>query len=86
MAEAIEWVSRIITVAIMMVAPGLGGFWLDQQWGTRYLGLAGFVIGLPCGMYYLLSITRVVAGSSGRDISGEHQTKDKIDRERDREE
>ena len=58
MAVAMQWVARIIASAVMMVLPGLGGQWLDQRWGTGFIGLAGFAIGLIAGMMYLIAATR----------------------------
>jgi hypothetical protein len=54
LALAIEWVAKITTVALEMVLPGLGGLWLDKQWGTPFLGLAGFALGLTVGIWHLL--------------------------------
>jgi hypothetical protein len=42
----------------MMCLPGLGGQWLDRLWGTHFIGLAGFVLGLVVGVAYLIAITR----------------------------
>lgn len=41
-ADATLWVSRILS----MIAPGLIGLWLDDRYGTRYLALAGLVVGV----------------------------------------
>jgi hypothetical protein len=38
MAEALQWVSRITTVALMMLLPILGGRKLDEMRGTGYAG------------------------------------------------
>ncbi len=57
-AEALEWVSRIFAVSLMMFLPGLGGQWLDKQFGTSFLTLVGFVFGLTVGVWYLLTLTR----------------------------
>ena len=57
MALAIEWVSRITTVALEMVVPGLIGQWLDHRWQTQFLGPAGFVLGVAAGMWHLLRMT-----------------------------
>jgi hypothetical protein len=56
MAVAIQWVAKITTVSLEMVLPGLGGVWLDKQWGTSFLGLAGFVLGLIVGVWHLLQM------------------------------
>ena len=58
LAEAVQWVSRITTVALEMVLPGLAGHWLDQRLGTGFLVLVGFVLGLTCGLWHLLAMTR----------------------------
>jgi hypothetical protein len=58
MAVALEWVSRITTAVLMMVLPGLGGQWLDEQWGTGFVALLGFAFGLTTGVWYLLQVTR----------------------------
>lgn len=34
MAVAMEWVSKITTVAVMMVLPAFAGYWADNRWGT----------------------------------------------------
>jgi hypothetical protein len=35
------WVSKITTVALEMILPGLAGLWLDSQLETRFLTLLG---------------------------------------------
>jgi len=51
---AMEWVSRIMAVALEMVLPGLAGQWLDQRWGTSFLALLGFAFGLTVAIWHLL--------------------------------
>ena len=63
---ALEWVSRITAVALVMVLPGLLGYWLDQKLGTGFLMLAGFVFGIVGGMYSLLALTGAVAKKASR--------------------
>ena len=58
MAVAMEWVARIFAATLMMSLPGLGGQWLDARWGTRFIGVTGFVLGLVSGMAYLIMATR----------------------------
>lgn len=62
MALAIEWVSRITTVALEMVLPGILGQWLDSKWGTGFLGLAGFAFGVSFGLWHLLRMTKTSPG------------------------
>ena len=52
------WVSRILAVAAVMVLPGLAGQWLDKRWGTGFVGMIGFALGLVLGMAYLLTMTK----------------------------
>ena len=58
MAVAMEWVSRITTISLEMVLPGIAGQWLDQKWGTSFLALAGFALGLTTGIWHLLAISK----------------------------
>ncbi|GIT30196.1 MAG: hypothetical protein Ct9H300mP1_22420 [Planctomycetaceae bacterium] len=47
-----------------IVLPGLLGHWLDRRWGTGFLALVGFGLGLVCGMQHLLSMTRMADGET----------------------
>jgi len=66
MAIAMQWVSRITTVVLEMVLPGLAGQWLDDRWGTGFLALAGFAFGLTLGIWHLLIMTREEGGHQNR--------------------
>ena len=68
MAIAVEWVSRILAVGLVMVVPAVVGLWLDGRWGTKFLVLVGLALGMVLGMWYLLLLTRVIAGT---DRSGD---------------
>jgi len=57
-AEAIHWVSRITSVALVMLLPILGGRWLDDRWKTQYWALIGLVVGLLVGLMQLLAIAK----------------------------
>lgn len=39
-----------------MILPGLGGHWLDERWGTEFLTLVGFGLGLTAGIWRLLQM------------------------------
>ena len=54
MAVALEWVSRITTVAFEMVLPGVAGWYLDRALGTFFFVLIGFGVGLVGGMWHLI--------------------------------
>ncbi|MGI9428434.1 MAG: AtpZ/AtpI family protein [Bythopirellula sp.] len=58
-AKAAAWVSRIITISIEMVVPGLLGYWLDGKLGTKFVFmLAGFVFGVTFAIKHLLKLTQ----------------------------
>ena len=54
-----DWATRIMTISLEMVLPGLVGYWLDTKLGTKALFmLAGFALGSLVAMKQLLSMTR----------------------------
>lgn len=69
MVEAMHWISRLTTVTMEIVLPGLLGHWLDSRWGTGFLALAGFGLGLVCGMQHLLKMTRMA--DDRKPVTGE---------------
>jgi len=60
-----EWVSKITTVALEMVLPGIGGRYLDQRFGTQHWALVGLVVGFSVGMWHLLQMTKVKPRAGG---------------------
>lgn len=58
MAEALNWVSRITTIGLMMVLPTVGGNKLDAWLQTNYWGPVGLVVGLAMGAWQLVLIAR----------------------------
>ena len=57
-AKAYHWASRIMTVALEMVVPGLLGLMLDHYLGTKAVFcLLGFAGGLTLGIWHLLKLT-----------------------------
>lgn len=68
-AKAAEWVSRVMTISMGMVLPGLAGYWLDQRLGTQVLFLLlGFVIG---GYLAFLQLRVIAATTKKRNESGQ---------------
>ncbi len=58
-ARAAEWSSRIMTICLEMVVPGLVGYWLDKKFGTKFVFmLLGFALGFAIAIKHLLYITR----------------------------
>jgi len=58
LALAMEWVTKITTVALEMVLPAIGGGYLDKRFGTKYWALVGVILGMVVGMWHLLQMTR----------------------------
>jgi hypothetical protein len=54
--EAMAWVSRIIAIGLTMFLPGVAGSWLDTQLGTRFIGPAGFALGLGTAITWLVQL------------------------------
>jgi F0F1-type ATP synthase assembly protein I len=58
-AKAAEWSTRIMTISLEMVLPGLVGYWIDTKLGTWFVFmLAGFVLGFVTAIKHLLYFTR----------------------------
>ena len=58
-AQAYHWASRVISIALEMVIPGLLGYWLDSRVGTAgFFTVCGFVLGMFLGMWHLLKIAK----------------------------
>lgn len=56
---AAAWASRIITVSVEMVIPGLVGLWIDGQLGTEILfAVVGFAAGMVGGIWHLLRMLK----------------------------
>jgi hypothetical protein len=58
-AKAYHWASRIMTVSLEMVVPGLVGlFVFDRFLGTEFVFcLLGFAGGLTLGIWHLIKLT-----------------------------
>jgi F0F1-type ATP synthase assembly protein I len=64
MAEATKWVSVVTTVVGVMTVPALGGMWMDNLLGTKYLfAILGVVFGFAGGMYCLLEMVKAKSGA-----------------------
>ena len=57
-AVASQWASRVMTVSLEMVLPGMFGYWVDQKLGTVVLFmLIGFVFGITAAIWHLIQMT-----------------------------
>ena len=77
MAWATEWATRIMTISLEMVLPGLAGYWLDQQLGTlAVFMLVGFALGCTAAVVHLIHLTRVTqAGKQNNNAVDESSKK-----------
>lgn len=53
-----QWLSRTLSVVIVMVAPGLVGMWLDKRFGTAIFGPVGFVLGMGLSTLVLVVLAQ----------------------------
>ena len=53
-SDASFWMGRVTT----MIAPGIFGLWADRKFGTTYLGLIGFLVGLTAGITQIVLRSR----------------------------
>ena len=66
LAIGMEWSSRVVTVSLEMVVPGVAGHWLDERLGTRALfTLLGFALGMFVAIRHLMQM--VSPASTDRD-------------------
>jgi len=58
-AKAYQWASKITTISLEMVVPGvLGYFVLDRYLGTKFVFcLLGFAAGMSFGIWHLVQFT-----------------------------
>ena len=60
--EGINWVSKITTVVLEMILPGVIGVWLDRRFETQFLALLGFAVGVPLGIGNLIRMAKKARG------------------------
>jgi F0F1-type ATP synthase assembly protein I len=57
-AVASQWASRVMTVSLEMVLPGMFGYWVDQKLGKEPLfTMIGFVLGVTAAIWHLIQMT-----------------------------
>ncbi|MCF7961846.1 MAG: AtpZ/AtpI family protein [Pirellula sp.] len=52
-------ISRAVSVMVLMVIPGVAGHYLDRWFGTRFLVLVGFVMGICLAVFGLLYVAKI---------------------------
>ncbi|MDZ4849476.1 MAG: AtpZ/AtpI family protein [Pirellulaceae bacterium] len=50
--------SRVIAVMVLMVLPGIAGYFLDGWLGTRFLIVVGFILGMILAIFGLINIAK----------------------------
>ena len=55
---ALDWVSRVLAICVVMILPGLGGQWLDRKFGTGFWAALGFVLGVVSGFTALILLVK----------------------------
>ncbi len=73
-AIAYEWVSRVTTIVGEMLLPGFVGLWLDKRWGTNYLTLSGFAVGLTVSIWHLLQLGKEASPTKKSDSTKKNHT------------
>ncbi len=66
-AFAWEWVSRVLSICVVMLLPGFGGRWLDQRLETDYWVIIGFAFGFFSGITALILLVKRDGGGARRD-------------------
>ncbi|HZZ70823.1 MAG TPA: AtpZ/AtpI family protein, partial [Pirellulales bacterium] len=64
-----EWVSRIIAIALEMVLPGVMGGWLDKKFGTGFISLTGFALGISIAIWHLTLLGKQKIGADASNHS-----------------
>ncbi len=59
-------ISRAVAVMVLMVIPGIAGHYLDRWFGTQFLVLVGFVIGICLAVFGLLYVAKIA------DLTAKH--------------
>lgn len=77
-AVALGWASRVMSVSIEMVLPGLLGLWLDYKLQTVVLfTVLGFGFGMALAIWHLLRMTATLQKSPKTKDSMEDQRRQK---------
>jgi F0F1-type ATP synthase assembly protein I len=50
--------SRVIAVMVMMMLPGVAGYFLDRWFGTRFLIVIGIILGLIIAIFGLIFVAK----------------------------
>ncbi len=69
-AKAMDWVSNITTISVMMVLPAWGGYYLDQWLGTVAVFLfLGMILGITAAGWQLYKLVQYRELQSERELA-----------------
>ena len=75
-AIASQWASRVMTVSLEMVLPGMFGYWIDRKLGTVALFmLVGFTFGVTAAIWHLIQMTSCEKNKGPSFEGGRRSTK-----------
>ncbi len=67
LSAAVQWASRVTSIALEMTLPPIVGVWLDGKMGTGFAFLTvGAILGFVTGMISLWGIAKSLAESRSR--------------------
>jgi F0F1-type ATP synthase assembly protein I len=73
-AKAYQRATRVVTIALGMVVPGLLGVWVDSRLGTRAVfTIVGFALGMTYGIVELVRMSRPAKGSDNDTTNSEEE-------------
>lgn len=76
-STAIAWLPRTIAVLLLMLLPAVLGNWLDDLLETKFLALAGLILGMVLGTTMLLILAkRLIPPAGGKPIPFEDEEVD----------
>lgn len=59
MARGMMWASQISTLGLEVALPALGGYWLDQRWGTSPIFvIVGVFLGFGISLYSIVKLSQ----------------------------
>lgn len=81
--QAITWSSRVIAIMLLMMAPGILGYYLDKRWETGWLTPTGFALGIGLGIVGLLAVSAAFQNQEPADPTRYRKFEDDADRDED---
>ncbi len=81
--EVADTLILIVQIGVTMLVPillcGIGGAWLDQHFGTKWIGLVGFILGAIAGFQNVYRLVRkyLVDQKSPGQLRREQEEQDK---------